>query len=421
LQENALNAFFLSRELDNIEIHEQIRTSLIDNDAENRAKLASIRPEFSENTSSMCVQSIQNEWQQYHNQFVLMCRFLFEIVKHFPAETDQNSLFSSDTKNFIDFYAKICQFSCTKNKTKKFCDTEQFIELRKLLRLSSVNTCHEIASTFSKLIEVKVFTDQINYQHEFLNDLHEFCDTLTRIRANYTVSHADNSFNEEDSNEPPVFKEPAPEITSSMMAKKRMGPSSSLNRRSSIRTLKPIQENSPTKVQRRNTMCISNATQKQLAKAQSIKTIEQAKMDMFDWLSAQFGNYFDNDYGTHAPHSPFFCYSKLDNLKKRLFDVQRISTHECLLNSYGYMKTNGYLTEGFSPKNRKNLRRSPNTGRVIEDSQQSDKLLALNIVYKLYLECGHMINLYDWLQAFVEKEEGADLRELPEQKRKLYQ
>jgi hypothetical protein len=278
-----------------------------------------------------------------------------------------------------------------------------------------------------RIIESKVFSDQISYQPEFLNEIHEFCEILVRIRSNFTVSHAaaDTSFNED---EPPTKEATVIEassssssFTDSMLAKRRLGPSSSLNRRSSIRTLKPIQENSPPKLQRRNTLCASH---NQVVKSQSVKVIEQAKMDMFEWLSTQFASYFDSDFSSHLPYSGFFCYDKLEVVKKRLFDVQRINVHECLLNSYGYLKASGYLSEapaGFSPKNRKNLRRSPNSGRVLDTDGQSERLLPLNVVYKLYLECGHMINLYDWLQAFVEKEENEDLRELSEAKRKSYQ
>ena len=401
---NELNAFFISRELDNLEIHQQIRTHIVVSNRANKEKLGTLTTEFSDNTASMCIQNIQNQWQQYHNQFVLMCQFLFELVKHFPAEQDQNSLFSNATKSFIDFYVKICNFSCTKNKPKPFCDTEQYGEVRKLLKLCSTNTTNEIATTFGKLIEVKVFNEQANYQSDFLNDIHEFCETLAKIRQNFTVSHSDNSFNEDDavSIEAVAVKEDLfklEQLTDNMIAKKRLG-AASLNRRSSIRTLKPIQENSPPKVQRRNTMCISQATKKQLAKSESTRTIEQAKMEMFEWLSHQFSIYFDNDYSTHLPYSGYFCYSKLSDMKKRLFDIQRINVHNCLLNSYSYLKTNEHLSEinkGFSPKNSKNLRRSPNSGRVIDESN-NDHLLPLNMIYKIYLECGHMINLFDWLQ-----------------------
>ena len=418
LQENELNAFFISRELENFEMHEQIRKNVVENNKVNKDKLTSIRSDFNENTASICVQNMQNEWQQYNNQFVIVCKFLFELVKHFPAEQDQNSLFSRDNKNFIDFYAKICQFSSMKNKTKHFCETEQFMELKKLLQLCSTNTTNEIASTFLKLIEVKVFNDQANYQSDFLNDMHEFCEILGKIRTNYTVTNADNSLNE-DEIEKTMMK--PPEITDEMVAKKRLG-AASLNRRSSIRTLKPIQEHSPPK--RRNTMCITQATQKQLIKNQSTKTIEQAKMEMFDWLCHQFATYFDNDYTSYLPFANFFCYSKLNHMVKRLFDVQRINVHECLLNSHEYLKNNNYLPEdsdSFSPgKRRRSLRRSPTSGRVIEETK-ADALTALSAVYKLYLECGHMINLFDWLQAVVEKELSADLKDLSEPKRKLYQ
>jgi hypothetical protein len=403
------------REVENFESHEQLRKALIDNNKQNIEKLASVSRDFNENTASICIQNVQKEWQQYNNQFLVMCKFLYEIVKHFPADHDPNSLFSSSTKNFIDFYAKICNFACTKNKPKRFCDTEQFSDFRRLLQLSSLNTTNEIAITFLKLIETKILNEQANFQPDFLNDIHEFCEILTKIRINYTVNNANNSLNEEDIeaalNEDFVApSKPArknsddmPMITEELVAKKRLG-TQTLGRRSSIRTLKPIQENSPPK--RRTTMCIPQLntlpSSKTSKKSQSTKVIETAKLEMFDWLSHQFSIYFDSDYTANFPHSAFFCYSKLDHMKKRLFDVQRINMHECLMNSYAYFKSNDYLPqEEFSPKRNKNLRRSPNSGRIIPEETKEEKMLPLNTIYKLYLECGHMVNLYDWLQVIL--------------------
>lgn len=51
----------------------------------------------------------------------------------------------------------------------------------------------------------------------------------------------------------------------------------------------------------------------------------------------------------------------------------------------------------------------------------TEELVPLSVIYRVYLECGHMINLYDWLQAFVERETNLDLKELSPARRKLMQ
>lgn len=51
----------------------------------------------------------------------------------------------------------------------------------------------------------------------------------------------------------------------------------------------------------------------------------------------------------------------------------------------------------------------------------NEELVPLSVIYRIYLECGHMINLFDWLQSFVDRTENADLKELSESKRKRMQ
>ena len=124
------------------------------------------------------------------------------------------------------------------------------------------------------------------------------------------------------------------------------------------------------------------------------------KQSMIDWLTTQFSTYFENDYATKSPYATLFCYNDLKQLKKRLFVSQRINIHDCLIQSFDYLNLIQFLDksrQNDSPRKRlksSSRRSSP----VLEANVPSQTLLPINIIYKLYLECGHMINLYDWLQ-----------------------
>jgi hypothetical protein len=111
-----------------------------------------------------------------------------------------------------------------------------------------------------------------------------------------------------------------------------------------------------------------------------------------EWIIQQFTVAFDRNYTNIFSYSKFFCYSNISKLKLHLFANQRISIHDGLLNPFKYLNT-----------------------------QEKQELVPISVIYRIYLECGHMINLFDWLQAFVEKMENRDLEELDEKKRKLLQ
>lgn len=427
LQTNELNAYFLCREQENVELHQSLRANFVENNTTNQellktvmkssSTLANSNDEFM--TESECLERAQTEWLRYNNQFVIICRFLYEMIKHLPcaSEDNNNSGFNvfnpQNSRNFIDFYAKICDLN--RSKSKKFCEMEQFVDLKRLFTmLSSAKTTGEIVASFNQIIESKVANDEASYEAEFLIYLHDFKEILSKIT---TIANSNNT-----TVEPPVCDESVlgeeisqtAEITSEMVAKKRLGGATSLARRSSTRTmLKTIQESeiqvaSPTapaisKLQRRNTLSV--ASQKPQLKMQQL---EQAKAEMFTWLSQQFSIYFDTELTSSLPTGRFFSYNKSNLIRKRLHDVQRLNVHDCLLNSFSYVKRNGFLDNevkdetSISPKVRRSSRKSsPTSMNTTDEPDLNDHLSSLNVIYRLYLEANHMINLYDWLQVII--------------------
>ena len=389
-----MNAVFLSSQLDEMDFYETILNELVINNPDNNEFLKTVCYDLGESRFNICIQRLQQESKQYHNQFVLVCQFLFEIVKHFPAEDDESSLFSSNTKSFTDLYVRLCNISSTKTKAKKFADCEQYLSLKRLLMLSSANTINEICSSFMKLISTKALENQANYQTDFLNDLHEFAEILDKLKRSMTVQNLDRSFNEEEEdvlssqNDISSYKlNRTIDSTAELTMKKK----SNLSRRSTNRaTLKTISENSPTKKPQLSQLAKKGVDNKQ-------QTIN-LKNSMIDWLSNQFSSYFDTDYSTQLPFCHFFCYKDLAQVKKRICDAQRINIHDCLIEPVKYLNLSEYASSrnNESPRKRlKNLNKesSPTSGGL----GSSNKLLPISVLYKLYLECGHMINLYDWL------------------------
>ena len=136
---------------------------------------------------------------------------------------------------------------------------------------------------------------------------------------------------------------------------------------------------------------------------------------LIDWLENQFTIYFNRDYSTQLPNSSYFCYNNFEKFQKRLFDMQRLNLHSCLFN------TNGFLNMKINGESPNKKAKNEATTNDLDLVTQNEDPVPLNIVYRVYLECGHMINLFDWLQAFVERVENADLKDLPQQKRKRMQ
>ncbi|RNA32794.1 origin recognition complex subunit 3 [Brachionus plicatilis] len=406
IQKNDLNALFVTNELEDINTFEALIQKLNQNDL-NKASIKSICSDLNENCVSICVQQVQKKWHQFNNQFVLLCHMLYEIVKNFPSVQDESSLYTN--RSFIQLY----------NKTKKFSNSEQFMDLKKLLQLSSLNTINDIVSSFINLIKTRCFNHESSFNAEFLNDLHDFYELMEKMKQKFTIQNCDTSFNEDDevlaaSNTDDIYDIDSKVNQLEFMAD--LSPKSLVSRKSSVRTLKVISENSPSKPKSDVQTKMLNQHQR---KAHTAKILNNFKQCMINWLSEQF-SYFDNDYSADLPFSDYFCYSNFDRVKKRMFDEQRLNMHECLLNSFGYLKMNGILPENVSESPRKKMKNSRKSASKspVNVVDLDSAMLPLNIAYKLYLECGHMINLFDWFQAFVDRLDNVGLDELSESRKK---
>lgn len=180
-------------------------------------------------------------------------------------------------------------------------------------------------------------------------------------------------------------------------------------------TLKPISENSEAKKPGKQPPASVLARRED--KQKLTKEIDALKSNMITWLGEKFTRYFN--YKTFASQ-PFmrahFCYSDLDRLRRAVCDVQRLNVHACLMNSFEHVKTNMDMTTNGqmeSPSSQKRRRNSPPTQQTKTTALNLDHpglgTLPLNVAYRLYLECGHMINLHDWLQVSGFKRSGVEI------------
>ena len=119
---------FVCSQLDDMSLYESILNQL-----SNQNKLKDILLN-NEQASSLELNTYQNDWIKYNNQFVLICRFSYEIIRNFPSEKDEDSLFSSQIKSFADFYVKIC-YLCNTNKSSHFTELSQYLKLKNIIQI----------------------------------------------------------------------------------------------------------------------------------------------------------------------------------------------------------------------------------------------------------------------------------------------
>lgn len=408
LQQDPFNQIYLTHQIDEFELSSSLSNQF------------TIPSELNLN-----LLNYQENWIKQNNQFAFMCQLLYEIVKSFPCENnDEHSLFSaSSTRSFSDFYVRIwslCSNSIKALSNKQFTEMSQYSSLKNLLQIASSNTINDIVCVFLDLINDKLMQNQADYFTDFLNDIHDFEEILNKQKQAFSVQINEISFNEEDELNDDKFeqnqeqKPPAPLLTSQ------------LGRRKSTRTSRVLGELPTFLIEQQqitHPVIIKSQVSKHKPAAQMAankklnnNAINALKQNMIDWLDNQFKLNFNKDYSTQLEHSKYFCYSDFEKVQRRLFDMQRINVHNCLFNTGDYLKlkTNEQMND--SPNKRKK-------NQLIDDTIIcNDELqVPLSIVYKLYLECGHMINLYDWLQAFVDRMENSDLKDLNDSKRKLMQ
>jgi len=379
---------------DEVNLFEAILYNSILNDEQAKCELEHICQSRNEKNANVCVQKLQHEWIMHNNQYVFVSKILHEILKRFPSEQNEDSLFSA--KTFIDLYIKVNSLSSHESSGRAFTETDQFCNLKNLLKLSSSGTMDEIVLSVNCFL-YKIFDSEKNFSDEFLNDVQELAEIMNKM---ITSSKQDDEEND-------VVNDLESIGEKEVEVKKR----ATVSRRSSVRTLKTISENSPTK--KRTSLAPTRA----LPKKNLALNMNALKNSMIEWVVKQCSKYFDTDFESQSPFGQYFCYKNIERLKKSLFDVQRLNMHDCLLNSFKHLRLNEILADS-SPKKR-SKRKSLMVGNSLNEDDQH--LLPLNVAYKLYLECGHMINLCDWLNAFVDRIENADLKELNPSKRKLLQ
>lgn len=314
------------------------------------------------------IELAQKSWTKYHNQFSMICKFIYEIQRHFPCDNNEDKCLTNSS--FSSLYIQLSNLININNKI--FTDTEQFQNLKRLLYVASSDTLNEIVNNFINIIN-NITKESFSYDKEFIQDLSKLLDILKAIRSPIDFDDCDNDENKNDV--------------------------SPVKRRMSIRKSLAIGLTDTSNLAS-NELTTPTKTTNSFRKRKTLSTVSansftNVRNKFIDWLTNQCSIYFDQDYAKDLSHSKYFCYSNIDCLKERLFQVQRTSIHDALVNPF-----KKYLTHN--------------------DCDTSDAPVLTN-VYKIYLECGQMINLYDWLQAFVEKMKNSDLNDLSDEKKKLMQ
>lgn len=103
-------------------------------------------------------------------------------------------------------------------------------------------------------------------------------------------------------------------------------------------------------------------------------------VEFIDYLRKDFFGNFLISMQMGPPLIELFIYSDSDTLRKHVVGAPRSAIHQALVNPHYYLDCD--------------------CCQLKESSQLTATQPDLSIVYKLHLECGKLINLYDWLQAF---------------------
>jgi hypothetical protein len=246
---------------------------------------------------------------------------------------------------------------------------------------------------------------------------------LMKIKQNFSVQINEVSFNEEDENtfenNYKCSENSAPfKLEEQMQALAKSSLTRRKSSRGTSRVLGELNSSSATITQVHRSMTMPKQKPVIIFKPQPAQyNTKVLTQNMLDWLENQFSIYFNRDYSIKLHNSNYFCYTNFERVQRRLFDMQRLNVHACLFNANDFlnMKVSGRLTESGSPNKRSKC------NNQIAEMNTDEELVPLCVIYRVYLECGHMINLYDWLQAFVERVTNMDLKELTPIRRKLMQ
>jgi hypothetical protein len=319
-------------------------------------------------------------WRQVNAEYIFILQILSEIIHYFPSEikNDDNnddgddddycneSLFNEKNKSFVNLYIRMCHFR-SKTSEVKFTGSQHFKHLKNLLLLSSNSTIGEIMIRLNRLITRLTHNngqEAVSFRSEFLKDISNFQSILNNVIQALTCSTAESD-------------------VENVQIK-----SNTLTRRQSTRkSLKPLNESTNE----------STTIEITTTKVKNIKIdIESLKRLFIDWLHRQFIQYLDSD-DTLADSltTSLFYYDNINKLKNRCFNDQRFNIHKCLIDPFERVQLlEKYSNEiDVSPKKRRKSSTKVSTMDCINQD-----VLPLSVVYKLYLEFGNMINLYDWLQ-----------------------
>lgn len=366
-----------------------------------------------------CMDGYQTNWIQENNQFSFMCQILFEIVRNFPSDQEEESFFNNDIKSFIDFYVKMSSLCKMNSNKKSFMELSQYTNLKSLIRIASVNTINDIVVSIIELIKSKPIDNELSYSVNFLNDVHDFEEILERIKQNFSATINETSFNEDDENTlENTYTGNKKKENENFNLQSVLHAKVSVVRRRSSRSSRVLGELNSTEQLKTLESAITKPKVPIVSKKTNLGNIKVLTQKMIEWLDTHFSQYFNRDYSVDLQNSNYFCYSNLEMFQNRLFDMQRLNVHNCLFNTNDFfkLKINGNTSDDSPNKRAKHII----TSNDLLTTNNEDHV-PLSVIYRIYLECGHMINLFDWLQSFVDRTENADLKELSESKRKRMQ
>jgi hypothetical protein len=374
--------------LDGLNIQDSNLAGLFNMSEQDQASLFEICAKFNEANIDQVIVKLKQQWIHYNNQLLLICRLLFEIVRHYPSVQDEDSLFNEKNRNFVNLYVKMYSICSAMRDTseKKYTQSNEFQNFKDLIQLSSTDTFKELSNSLLKTIDLIPFKNEIAYSTEFLNELFKLHEILSNQASKATTKICEISFNEDEEIENKEIKlnqtiERLPVSSKAINIGRRPSTRRSLRVISENKT--PVVEESIYKTQlKRKISNTANLTDKAIAL--NLKTA------LINWLTNQLCTYFDSSSTLlQEKFIAYFCFNDLKKLKKRLFSVQRLTIHDCLVDPMKHLDLSADVPE--SPR-----KKFKNNKSFVEIKNDND--LPLSVLYKIYLECGHMINLYDWLQ-----------------------
>ena len=415
---------------------------------------------------------MQRQWFQQNAQFMLVSQLLFELVRHFPNEPSNanddmmssslgsehdSSLFSvSRQQTFVEFYARATHHCLTSGGTSSsIVDSPHFVNLRKLVKLSSTHTIGAIARALLDLAASACASNErlACLDEAFVADLNSLVELLGHMvkaasagggggqRHTNLLGDVDDNDDENDDEDNVVLKDlkvntlvdtptPAVAATGAKLARRysvkptAAAASSSATTPSATRTSALATAAASRGLNRRNSMMAATTTTKMATTSNA--NIDALKSKLIEWLSGQLAKYFSAGFLASKCEQKYFCYANLDRVRTRLYQSQRMAKHATLVNPYKsvfevseqmrlHLGSSSSSSTNISPQKR--LKKTHQATMMLSDQES----LPLSVVYKFYLEFGHMINLFDWLQAFVDKMENADVKELEGDKKRLLQ